>query len=56
LCKDVSRQLLALALFLIGAGITRAALASISWRAGVMGVVLWVVVSVVGLVVVRGIL
>lgn len=56
LCKDVSRQMLALALFLIGAGITRSALASISWRAGVMGAGLWVVVSVLGLVVVRGVL
>jgi uncharacterized membrane protein YadS len=55
-CKDISRQMLALALFLIGAGITRSALASISWRAGVMGIVLWVIVSAVGLVVVRGVM
>lgn len=42
-----------LALFLIGAGLSRKAVASVGWRAMLLAVVLWVFISVTALVVVR---
>lgn len=42
-----------LALFLIGAGVSRAALASVGWRALVLGVLLWAFISAASLAVVR---
>jgi len=44
---------MAFALFLIGLGISKKALASVGWRAFVLGVSLWVLISAVALVVVR---
>lgn len=42
-----------LALFLIGAGVSRAALASVGWRALALGVLLWAFISAAALAVVR---
>lgn len=44
---------MALALFLIGAGLSRKALASVGWRPLVQGIVMWVAISIAALVVVR---
>lgn len=49
----VARCGMALALFLIGAGLSRKALASVGWRPLAQGVVMWVFISVVALMVVR---
>lgn len=42
-----------LALFLIGAGLSRSALAKVGWRAMALGVALWIAISVAALIVVR---
>lgn len=44
---------MAFALFLIGLGISKKAMAAVGWRALVLGVTLWLLISVVALVVVR---
>jgi uncharacterized membrane protein YadS len=44
---------MAFALFLIGLGISKKAMASVGWKALVLGVTLWVLISAVSLVVVR---
>jgi uncharacterized membrane protein YadS len=44
---------MSVALFLIGLGLTRKTLAAVGWRAMLLGVVLWVILSVTSLVVVR---
>jgi hypothetical protein len=51
--RVVSRTGLSVALFLIGAGLNRAAIVSVGWRALTLGVILWCVISVLALVVVR---
>lgn len=48
-----ARRLLVLVLFLIGSGLSLAALRAIGWRPLVQGIVLWLVVSVASLVLVR---
>ena len=53
LLRIVSRTGLCIALFLIGAGLNRAAIVSVGWRALTLGVILWIVISVLALVVVR---
>lgn len=50
----VAKSGMALALFLIGAGLSRKALATVGWRPLVQGIVMWVAISVAALVVVRG--
>lgn len=49
----VSRCGMTLALFLIGAGLSRAALLSVGWRPLLQGVLMWVALSLVALVAVR---
>jgi uncharacterized integral membrane protein (TIGR00698 family) len=49
----VARRLLVLTLFLVGSGVTRAALREAGWRPLVLGAVLWVLVGVSSLAVVR---
>jgi len=51
--KPAAGHGMAFALFLIGLGISKKALASVGWRAFVLGVSLWVLISAVALVVVR---
>ena len=53
LLKIISRIGLCIALFLIGAGLNRAALANVGWRAMVLGVALWLAMSITALLVVR---
>lgn len=52
--KPAAGQGMAFALFLIGLGISTRALKAVGWRALVLGVSLWVLISVSALVVVRG--
>lgn len=54
--KNIATVLLATALFLIGTGISVAALRALGWRPLVHGILLWVVVSVMALVAVRGLM
>jgi uncharacterized integral membrane protein (TIGR00698 family) len=49
----VAKKLLLIALLLIGCGLSLKAIASVGWRAIVLGVVLWVAISVMALFVVR---
>lgn len=49
----VARTGLTVTLFLIGAGLSRAALKEVGWRSLLQAVILWVIVSVVSLVAVR---
>lgn len=49
----ISRCGMAMALYLIGAGLSRSALASVGWRPLVQGVVMWVALSAAALAVVR---
>jgi uncharacterized integral membrane protein (TIGR00698 family) len=49
----ISRCGMALALFLIGAGLSRAALMSVGWRPLLQGVLMWIALSAVALVAVR---
>ncbi len=51
--KAIAKTMMTLALFLIGTGLSRRALAEAGWRPLLQGMVMWVVVSVVALVVVR---
>jgi uncharacterized membrane protein YadS len=51
--KPAAGHGMAFALFLIGLGISKKAMAAVGWRALVLGVSLWVLISVVSLVVVR---
>ncbi len=51
--KAVAKQAMVLALLLIGAGLSRKALASVGWRPFALAGVLWVLISIVALVVVR---
>ena len=51
--KPAAGHGMAFALFLIGLGISRKALASVGWQAFVLGVWLWVLISVAALAVVR---
>lgn len=53
LLKSIAKTAMTLALFLIGCGLSRKALAQAGWRPLLQGVVMWVAVSVVALVVVR---
>lgn len=46
----------ALALFLIGSGLSRKAIALVGWRAMMLGVLLWVCISITALVVVRSVI
>ncbi len=50
----ISKAGLALTLFLIGASLSRATLASVGWRAMVQGVTLWIVVSIATLAIIVG--
>ncbi len=50
---SIAKSGMTLALFLIGAGLSRKALREVGWRALVQGVVMWVAISVAALVVVR---
>lgn len=52
--KLVAKQGMVLALFLIGSGLSRKALAQVGWRPFVLATVLWVAISVVALLVIRG--
>jgi len=49
----VAKSGMALALFLIGAGLSRKALASVGWRPLFQGIVMWVAISITALIVVR---
>lgn len=51
--KPAAGQGMAFSLFLIGLGISKKALKAVGWRALVLGVVLWVLISVTALLVVR---
>ena len=51
--KPAAGQGMAFALFLIGLGISKKAMRAVGWRALVLGVSLWVLISVTALVVVR---
>ena len=51
--KSIAKTAMTLALFLIGSGLSRKALAEAGWRPLLQGLVMWVAVSVVALVVVR---
>jgi uncharacterized integral membrane protein (TIGR00698 family) len=42
----ISKRGMTLALFLIGAGLTRSALAAVGWRPLVQGIILWLVIAV----------
>jgi len=53
--KVVAASGFALALFLIGTGLSRKAIASVGWRAMALGVLLWVCISVTALVVVKSV-
>lgn len=54
--KDVARQALTLTLFLIGAGLSRDAIRSIGMRPMLQGILLWMVVSALGLLAVQAIM
>ncbi len=51
--KAVANQGMAIALLLIGSGLSKKALASVGWRPFVLAIVLWVAISVAALAVVR---
>jgi uncharacterized membrane protein YadS len=51
--KAVAKRLMTLALFLIGAGLSRKAIAAVGWRPFAQAIAMWVVISVVALLVVR---
>ncbi len=51
--KPIATHGMAAALFLIGLGLTKKALAAVGWRALTLGVMLWVLISVTSLFVVR---
>jgi len=51
---SIAKSGMTLALFLIGAGLSRKALREVGWRALVQGIVMWVAISVAALAVVRG--
>jgi uncharacterized integral membrane protein (TIGR00698 family) len=51
--KSIAKAAMTLALFLIGTGLSRKALAQAGWRPLLQGLVMWVAVSVVALIVVR---
>lgn len=51
--KAVAKRLMTLALFFIGAGLSRQAIAAVGWRPFAQAIVMWVVISVVALFVVR---
>ncbi len=51
--KSIAKTAMTLALFLIGTGLSRRALAEAGWRPLLQGVIMWIAVSVVALVVVR---
>lgn len=51
--KNIAKAAMTLALFLIGAGLSRKALREAGWRPLLQGLVMWVAVSVVALIVVR---
>lgn len=53
--KAAAKQGMVLALFLIGSGLSRKALTQVGWRPFAQAAVLWVVVSVVALLVIRGV-
>ena len=53
LLKGISRVGLCIALFLIGASLNRKAIAQVGWRALVLGIALWVAMSITALLVVR---
>lgn len=53
LLKGISRVGLCIALFLIGASLNRNAIAQVGWRALVLGIALWIAMSITALLVVR---
>ncbi len=53
LLKGISRVGLCIALFLIGASLNRKAIAQVGWRALVLGIALWIAMSITALLVVR---
>lgn len=53
--KIAKEKLMTIALLLIGCGLSIGAIKSVGWRAMVLAVVLWVAISTVALVVVRGV-
>ncbi len=53
LLKSIAKSAMTLALFLIGCGLSRKALAQAGWRPLLQGLIMWIAVSVVALVVVR---
>lgn len=52
--KFAKEKMMTIALFLIGTGLSPRAIRSVGWRAMVLAVVLWVAISAVALVVIRG--
>ncbi len=52
--KVIAKALMTLALYLIGAGLSRRAILSVGWRPFVQAVITWVFIGVVALFVVRG--
>ncbi|MGD9689315.1 MAG: YeiH family protein [Phycisphaerales bacterium] len=53
LLKTIAKQLMVLALFLIGSGLSRKALAEVGWRPFALGIILWVSLSTAALALVR---
>lgn len=51
--KSIAKTAMTLALFLIGSGLSRNALAAAGWRPLLQGLIMWITVSIVALVVVR---
>ena len=52
-CYQIAKQALVVTIFLIGAGLTREVLSRVGYRPMLLGVVLWVIASVVSLLAIR---